>query len=61
VVIGTLFADSPGDTYLLDSEFMDRVNHTTIAAVFDNAMKLLLEGKVKEENILLFVMLPLTW
>jgi hypothetical protein len=40
---------------LLYSETLHRVNHTTIAAVFDNTMKLLWEGVVKQENILLFV------
>jgi hypothetical protein len=34
VVTGTHFADSPRDIYLLDSEVLDRVNHTTIAAIF---------------------------
>jgi hypothetical protein len=37
---------------LLDSEALHTVNHTTIAAVFDNSMKLLWEGEVKRENIL---------
>jgi hypothetical protein len=35
--------------------YLDRINHITIAAVFDNAMKLLWEGEVKQDNILLFV------
>jgi hypothetical protein len=47
VVIGTFFADCPRDIYLLDYEVPDRVNHTTIAAIFDNAMKLLREGEVR--------------
>jgi hypothetical protein len=47
VVTGTHFADSPRDIYLLDSEVLDRVNHTTIAAIFENSMKLLWEGGVK--------------
>jgi hypothetical protein len=55
VVIGTLFADHPGDIYLLYSEVLDRVNHTTVASIFDNTMKLLWEGEVKRDNILLFV------
>jgi hypothetical protein len=46
VVIGTLFADSPSDIHLLDSEVLDRVNHTTIVAIFGNAMKLLRKGRV---------------
>jgi hypothetical protein len=55
VVTGTLFAGHPGDIDLLDSQVLDRVNHTTISAVFDNAMKLLWEREVKGDNILLFV------
>jgi hypothetical protein len=47
VVIGSLFADSPRDIHLLDSEVLDIVNHNTIAAIFDNAMKLLREGGVR--------------
>jgi hypothetical protein len=45
VVIGTLFTDSPRDIYLLDSEVLDRVNHITIAAIFDNARTLTLAGR----------------
>jgi hypothetical protein len=41
VVIGTLFADSPGDIYLLDSKVLDRINHTKIAAIVNNAIELL--------------------
>jgi hypothetical protein len=39
---------------LLHSEVLDRINHTTIAATFDD-IKLLWEGGVKRDNILLFV------
>jgi hypothetical protein len=35
VVIGSLFADSPRDIHLLDSEVLDIVNHTIITAIFD--------------------------
>lgn len=55
VVIGTLFADRPGDIFLLDSQVLDAVNNSTIAILFDNAMKLLRGGEVKRENVLLFL------
>ena len=55
VVIGTLFADHPGDIFLLDSQVLDAVNNSTIAILFDNAMKLLWGGEVKRENVLLFL------
>jgi hypothetical protein len=46
VVIGTLFDDSPRILKILDSEAVDRVNLTTVAAVCDSAMKLLWEDGV---------------
>jgi hypothetical protein len=47
MVIGIFFADSTRDICLLDYEFLNRVNHTTITAIFENATKLLREGGVK--------------
>jgi hypothetical protein len=41
VIVGTLFADCPGNIYLLHSEVVDKVSHTTIAILLDNAMKML--------------------
>jgi hypothetical protein len=40
---------------LLDYEALGTVNRTQIAAVCDNAIKLLWEGGVRGDNILLFV------
>ena len=34
---------------------LDAVNNSTIAILFDNAMKLLWGGEVKRENVLLFL------
>jgi hypothetical protein len=55
VVIGTLFADRSGNIFLLDSEVLDTVNLSSIAVLFDNAMKLLWKGDVKRDNVLLSV------
>jgi hypothetical protein len=33
VIVGTHFADHPGDIFLLHSEVLDKVNHTTIAVL----------------------------
>jgi hypothetical protein len=41
VVIGTVFAEHPGEVFLLVSEVLGRANHSTIAVLFDNAMKLI--------------------
>jgi hypothetical protein len=40
---------------LLHFEVLDRVSHTTVAAIFDNAMKLLSKGEVERDIILLFI------
>jgi hypothetical protein len=47
VIVGTLFADCPGDIFLLHSEVLDKVSHTTIAILFVNAMKTLWKDEVK--------------
>jgi hypothetical protein len=47
VVIGTLFAECPGKVFLLVSEVLDRENHSMIAVLFDNTMKLLWPDEVR--------------
>jgi hypothetical protein len=44
VIVGTLFADHPGDIFLLQSEVLDKVNHTQ---PFDSATKMLWNDYVK--------------
>jgi hypothetical protein len=51
VIVGTLFADCPGDIFLIHSEVLDRVSHTTIATLFASAMKLLWKDEVKQYRI----------
>jgi hypothetical protein len=55
VIVGTLFADCPGNIYLLHSEVSDKVSHTTIAILFDSAMKMLWKDEMKRDRIHLFV------
>jgi hypothetical protein len=45
----------PGEIFLLACEVLERVNKSSIAVVFDNAMNLLWPDKVEQENVLLFV------
>ena len=42
-------------TFLLHSEVLDKASHTTIAILFDSAMKMLWKDEVKRDRILLFV------
>jgi hypothetical protein len=39
VVVGTLKHEQPGEIFLLAREVMERANNSSIAVVFDNAMK----------------------
>jgi hypothetical protein len=54
-VVGTLKHEQPMETFLLACEVLERVNNSSTAFVFDNAMNLLGPDKVERENVLLFV------
>jgi len=53
--VGTLKHEQPGEIFLLACEVLERVNNSSIAVVFDNAMNMLWPDKVERENVLLFV------
>ena len=55
VVVGTLKREQHGEIFLLACEVLERVNNSSIAVVFDNAMNLLWPDKVERENVLLVV------
>jgi hypothetical protein len=55
VVVGILKDDQPADIFLLACEVLEKVNNSSIAVVFDNAMNLLWSKKVQRENVLLFL------
>jgi hypothetical protein len=55
VVVGTLKHEQPGEIFLLACEVLERVNNSSIAVVFDNAVNLLWPDKVERENVILFV------
>jgi len=54
-VVGTLKREQPGEIFLLPFEVLERVNNSSIAVVFENAMNLLWPDKVERENVLIFV------
>jgi hypothetical protein len=55
VIVGTLFADRLGNIFMLHSEVLDKVSHTTVAILFDSAMKMLWKNEVKRDRIQLFI------
>lgn len=55
VIIGTLEIDCPGKIMLLTSEVLEKVNHSTIAKLFDKSMALLWPNGDRHDDVLLLV------
>lgn len=55
VIVGTLKGDQPGEKFVLNCEVLERTNHTSIAVLFDNSMKLLWPNGIERNNILLLI------
>lgn len=55
VVIGTMDYDQPSKVYLLTSECLEKVNHSTIAQLFTTSLSILWPEGIKHESVLLFV------
>lgn len=54
VIVGVLSSDAnENKIFLLDTVFVDRANHSSIAQVFDDALRIISE--VPRNNVLLFV------
>jgi hypothetical protein len=52
--MGNLKHEQPGDIFLLACEVLERVNNSSIAVIFGNAMNLLWPDKFERESMLLF-------
>lgn len=46
---------SLGNIFLIHSDELDRINHTTICKLFDKAMEILWSGSINYDNVLLFL------
>lgn len=55
VIIGTLEVDNPGKIFLLNSEVLEKANHSTISKLFDRSLFILWPEGVLHDNVLLFV------
>jgi hypothetical protein len=55
VIIGTLEIGCPGKIFLLDTEALEKANHTSIAKLLDKALHILWPQEIKYDNILLFL------
>lgn len=52
VIIGTLEVDKPGQVYLLNSEVLEKTNHSTITKVFDQSMFLLWPDGIRHDDVM---------
>ncbi|KAL4104048.1 hypothetical protein QTP88_019361 [Uroleucon formosanum] len=55
IIVGILQPESCGNLYLLHTDYLDKVNSSTITQLFDKAMHILWPTNVKYDNILLFI------
>ena len=55
VIVGTLEVEKPGKKFLLNSEILEKANHTTIAKLLDTSLHILWPQGIKHDNILLFL------
>ncbi|XP_025408739.1 uncharacterized protein LOC112682378 [Sipha flava] len=55
VIIGTLEVDNPGKIFLLNSEVLEKANHSTISKLFDRSLFILWPEGILYDNVLLFV------
>jgi len=52
---GKIFNFFPGKSFLLNSEILEKANHTTIAKILDTSLHILWSQGIKHNNILLFL------
>lgn len=55
VVIGTLESNHPGKQFLIHTDVLEKVNHTTISKLFDRALHIIWPNGIKHDNVLLFL------
>lgn len=55
VIIGTLEIGNIGKMFILNSEALEKTNHSTIAKVFDKSLSILWPQGIIHDNVLLFL------
>jgi len=55
IVIGILQVDGPGKIFLLESDVLEKVNHSTISKLFDKALFSLWPKGIQHDDVLLFI------
>lgn len=55
VIVGTLEKNNAGNIFLLNSEELEKANHSTISKLFDRSMSILWPAGIQHDNVLLFL------
>lgn len=55
VIIGTLEEDTAGAIFLLNTEALEKTNHSTVSKLFDKSLSILWPDGIKHDNVLLFL------
>lgn len=55
VIIGTSEAEKSGKIFLLNTEELGKVNHSTVSKLFDKSLSILWPDGIKHDNVLLFL------
>lgn len=55
VIVGTLEENNAGNIFLLNSDELEKANHSTISKLFDRSMSILWPAGIQHDNVLLFL------
>uniref|UniRef100_A0A2S2Q5L2 CGG triplet repeat-binding protein 1 n=1 Tax=Sipha flava TaxID=143950 RepID=A0A2S2Q5L2_9HEMI len=55
VIIGSLEEDTAGPIFLLNTEALEKTNHSTVSKLFDKSLSILWPDGIRHDNVLLFL------
>jgi len=55
VVVGTLELNGPGKHFLINTEVLEKVNHSTISKLFDRSLQIIWPNGIKHDQVLLLL------
>lgn len=55
VIIGTLEEDTAGSIFLLNTEALEKTNHSTVCKLFDKSLSILWPDGIRHDDVLLFL------
>jgi hypothetical protein len=55
VVVGTLELNGPGKHFLINTEVLEKVSHSTISKLFDRSLQIIWPNGIKHDQVLLLL------